>query len=116
MKLATYTKAEGMVLEDHYIKGYEAEGLVGKGKPPVNDKKQPFNITPAGIARIKKARASKEEAYRLISQGHDTVRAVATIMRRTDTPVRRYFRKLEMEGRIKMVTGGNGLPSTWSTT
>lgn len=118
MKLATYTKAEGMVLEDHYIEGYKKEGLWGAGKVPSNESmhRKPFNVTPAGKARMRKATESKEVAYSLIRVGHKTVREVATIMRRTDTPVRRYFRLLEKEGRIRMETVNACGKATWTTT
>ena len=116
MKLATYTKAEGMALEDHYIKGYKAEGLIGAGRVPSNEAmhRRDFNVTPAGIARMRKARLDKEKAYSLICQGHDTVKKVATVMRRTDTPVRRYFRLLEKEGRIKIERRTTTGKITWT--
>jgi len=59
---------------------------------------------------------SKEVAYQLVCQGHDTVRKVSEIMRRTDTPVRRYFRELQREGRIEIVDGKNGCQITWRAT
>jgi hypothetical protein len=115
MNLATYTKAEGAALEDHYIQCAKREGIWGKGRPPSNDAitRRQWNVTPAGRARIRKAMQSKEMAYKLICQGHDTVKKVSQIMKRTDTPVRRYFRELHKEGRIKIVHGKNGCQITW---
>ena len=118
MKLATYTKQEGMALEDHYIECAKREGVWGMGKLPSNDaiNRRQWNVTPAGRARIRKALESKEVAYQLVCQGHDTVRKVSEIMRRTDTPVRRYFRELQREGRIEIVDGKNGCQITWRAT
>ena len=114
-KLPTYTKAEAHRLEDIYLNGYKAEGLIGSGKVPANDniKRGAFNVTPAGKARQAKATADKERAYQLLAQGHDTVKAVRLIMKRTDTPVRRYFRQLEKEGRIEAIEKKEGGVFRW---
>jgi hypothetical protein len=114
-KLPTYTKAEAHRLEDIYLNGYKAEGLIGSGKVPANDniKRGAFNVTPAGRARQAKATADKERAYQLLAQGHDTVKAVRLIMKRTDTPVRRYFRQLEKEGRIEAIEKKEGGVFRW---
>lgn len=114
-KLPSYTKAEAWRLEDIYLNGYKAEGLIGKGKVPANDneRRQQFNLTPAGRARQLRAEARKEQAYNLIAQGHSTVREVKEIMGCTDTPVRRYFRILAAEGRIELVEHIPGVLAKW---
>jgi hypothetical protein len=117
MKIATYTKAQAWRLEDLYIYGYKREGIWGRGtgKVPANDNvnRGSFNVTPAGRARQARAKAAKEQAYRLIVAGHQTVKEVRIIMNRTDTPVRRYFRQLEAEGRIKPVEEKPGTVHKW---
>lgn len=115
MKLATYTKAEGMALEDHYIACAQKEGIWGMGRPPSNDAltRRQWNVTPAGRARIRKAIESKEAAYTLICQGYNTVKKVSVAMNRTDTPVRRYFRELHKEGRIRMLEIDSNNKITW---
>jgi hypothetical protein len=60
-----------------------------------------------------KATADKERAYQLLAQGHDTVKDVRLIMKRTDTPVRRYFRQLEKEGRIEAIEKKEGGVFRW---
>ena len=116
-KLPTYTKAEARRLENYYIHRYKQAGLWGQGsgKVPANDnmKRGAFNVTPAGKARQAKATADKERAYQLLAQGHDTVKAVRLIMKRTDTPVRRYFRQLEKEGRIEAIEKKEGGVFRW---
>lgn len=110
-KLPSYTKQEAWHLEDIYLRGYKAEGLIGKGRVPANDNvnRAPFCITPAGKARQEKSNAAKERAYELVVQGHDTANAIMAIMNCTASPVRRYLRMLEKEGRIEVKqrkTGG----------
>lgn len=115
MNLARYTRQEANALEEYYLKGYQAEGLIGKGKVPANDnaKRGSFNLTPAGLARQQRAVAAKERAYNLISQGYGTVTQVKTIMQCTDTPVRRYFRELAKEGRIEILEDRPGVSLRW---
>jgi len=115
MNLARYTRQEANALEEYYLRGYQAEGLVGKGKVPANDnaKRRTFSLTPAGIARVKQAEEAKETAFNLVAQGHDTVRAVTEIMQCTETPVRRYFRLLEQEGRLKPINDKPGMTVKW---
>lgn len=115
MNLARYTRQEANALEEYYLKGYKAEGLIGKGKVPANDnaKRGSFNLTPAGVARQQRAVAAKERAYNLISQGYGTVTQVKTIMQCTDTPVRRYFRELAKEGRIEILEDRPGVSLRW---
>lgn len=115
MNLARYTRQEANALEEYYLKGYQAEGLIGKGKVPANDnaKRGSFNLTPAGVARQQRAVAAKERAYNLISQGYGTVTQVKTIMQCTDTPVRRYFRELAKEGRIEILEDRPGVSLRW---
>ena len=115
MNLARYTRHEANALEEYYLKGYKAEGLIGKGKMPANDnaRRGTFNLTPAGIARQKKADAAKERAYNLIAAGYGTVVQVKTIMNCTETPVRRYFRKLAEEGRIEVADDRPGVSLRW---
>jgi hypothetical protein len=115
MNLARYTRQEANALEEHYLKGYIAEGLVGKGKVPANDnaKRGSFKLTPAGAARQERAKAAKERAYRLISEGYGTVTQVRNMMNCTDTPVRRYFRQLAQEGRIEALEDKPGIPLRW---
>ena len=114
-KLPTYTKQEAHRLEDIYLLGYKAEGLIGKGKVPANDnaKRGSFNLTPAGVARQMRAIEAKERAYNLISEGYGTVTEVKKIMRCTDTPVRRYFRELAKEGRIEVMEDRPGVSLKW---
>lgn len=120
MKLATYTKEQAHRLEDLYIYGYKREGIWGRGtgKVPANDNvnRGSFNVTPAGKARQMRAIAAKERAYNLIVEGCQTVKEVRTIMKRTDTPVRRYFRQLEAEGRIKPIEDKPGTVHKWVAT
>ena len=115
MNLARYTRQEANALEEYYLKGYQAEGLIGKGKVPANDnaKRGSFNLTPAGVARQQRAVAAKERAYSLISQGYGTVTQIKTIMQCTDTPVRRYFRELAKEGRIEILEDKPGVSLRW---
>jgi hypothetical protein len=115
VNLARYTRQEANALEEYYLKGYQAEGLIGKGKVPANDnaKRGSFNLTPAGVARQQRAVAAKERAYSLISQGYGTVTQIKTIMQCTDTPVRRYFRELAKEGRIEILEDKPGVSLRW---
>lgn len=103
-KLPAYTKQQANRLEDIYLHGYKAEGLIGKGKVPANDnaKRGAFSLTPAGRARQMRTIAAKERTYNLIKDGHKTVKAVRETLKCTDTPVRRYVRQLEAEGRIEI--------------
>lgn len=114
-KLPSYTKAEAWRLEDIYLNGYKAEGLIGRGKVPSNGNltRAQFNLTPAGKARQEKANAAKERAYKLIAQGHDTASDIAAIMRCSGSPVRKYLRMLEKEGRIEVTERGVGLKTKW---
>lgn len=115
-KWLSYTKAEAMALEDHYIKGYEAEGLTGKGRMPDNTRwtVQCFNLTAAGIARQEKAKQERDRAYQILKDGGpQRASDIKRVMDRSDTAVRKYMRGLEEEGRARVVHTGKTGVITW---
>jgi hypothetical protein len=113
MNLARYTQQEANALEEYYIRGYKAEGLWGKGRPPANENRPAFNLTPAGIARQRKRESRKQSTYDMLKEGRTTVRAVCTLTGWSDTAVRLYFRQLESEGKAAMQSVNEVGQVTW---
>ena len=99
--LARYTPFEARVLEDHYIRCAKAEGIWGKGKPPVDKRLSPTPVTYQGLARQRRAIERKQRVLDAVRDGYSTASAVGYKLNLSDTCVRRYLRELGELGMIE---------------
>lgn len=113
MKIAQYTRQEARLLEDLYIQGYKKEGLWGKGRPPESGPRPDHALTPSQMLTRVRYKAAKEEAYRLLCEGHDTAGKISKVMGITTSSVRRYLRDLQDDGLAEMIDGKEGFQFTW---